>query len=158
MAPEIGAALIGVGGVGLSVIGVLVSVRLTRRGNQELEARRHRSEVVAAALADVFAAMAESSFGDQRQAMLLFAHAKARLVTYAPGEVVDAVLAFDRAGASGTNPAGQRAITALARHAREAAGVEEGIPDEDALELLFGSPSEEASAQAAQHTAAGGGA
>jgi NAD(P)H-hydrate repair Nnr-like enzyme with NAD(P)H-hydrate dehydratase domain len=97
--------------------------------------------MVCAAISDLFAALTESGYGDQRQAEAMYVQAKARLLTYAPFEIVQALLAFERAGAIVTNPEAQKAIAALVRGARDAARGEGHVVDADAIELLFEGPS-----------------
>lgn len=130
MSAQLAAGIIGAGAALLVVI-------VTTVANRGLESRRQRGEMVCAAISDLFSAMADSSLGDQRQANIRYAHAKARLLTYAPAEIVQALLAFERAGSTGASPEGQEAISSLVRGARKAVRGEGNVSEADVTELLF---------------------
>jgi hypothetical protein len=104
-----------------------------------LEARRQRDELVAAAITDVFLALAQSAHGKRQQGSELFSQAKARLASYRSREVIDALLAFQRAGDRTLAPDGRAAIAELVRCARAALGNKDPMPPDDVLRLLFGS-------------------
>jgi hypothetical protein len=131
MSTDVAAALIGAG----AALAVVAANGVAQR---RLEARRQRDELAAAAITDVFVSLAQSTHGNQGQALELFSQAKARLATYGSREVVEALLAFQRAGNSTTSPEGRAAIADLVRCARVSLGNKEPIPSDDVLSLLFG--------------------
>jgi hypothetical protein len=131
MSTGVMSALIG-SGAALAV--VLCNALAQRR----LEVRRRRDELVAAAISDVFAALAQSAFGATEQANERYTRAKAQLITYGSPEVITALTAFMQAGANTLN--GQRAIVELARWARKASGEKRAIATDDAIALLFNRP------------------
>lgn len=130
---------------------VLAAVALGWLGQRWLEARRHRNELVATAITDVLSrALAEGRHGDPRTALALFSEAKVRLVTYAPREVIGALLELQRAGQDLESRAGRAAFVKLVRCARAALlgkrvliiGKEKWVPSSaDVQALLFGFPS-----------------
>jgi len=64
--------------------------------------------------------------------------AKARLAAYGSREVVDALLAFQRAGDNTLSPDGRAAFADLVRCARTALGDKDSVPADDVLRVLFG--------------------
>jgi hypothetical protein len=132
VAPEVASALI------LAAAGLLV-VPGTAIATRRLDARRHQDALVAAAISDVFAAMAQSTRrSDRPVALERFARAKAQLVIYAPPEIVNAVLTFERSGIPESDPEARAAIVRLSEAARAASGAGDPVPRADALALLFG--------------------
>jgi hypothetical protein len=133
LSAQLAAGIIGAGAALLVVVITTISA-------QRLESRRQRGEMVCAAISDLFSALAESSLGDEHHAKVRYAHAKARLLTYAPAEIVQALLAFEQSGATGASPESQKAIADLAQGARKAVRGQGGVANADAIELLFGQP------------------
>src|SRR4029077_2337553 len=129
MSTDVVAALIG-------AAAALAVVAANGVAQRRLEARRQRDELAAAAITDAFVALAQSRHGNQDQALELFSHAKARLATYGSREVVEALLAFQRAGNSTASPEGRAAIADLVRCARVAIGNNDSMPTSDLLSVL----------------------
>jgi len=135
MSTDVASALIGAA----AALAVVVVNGLAQR---RLEARRQRDELAAAAITDVFVALAQSAHGSRHQASELFSQAKARIAAYGSREVVDALLAFQKAGNNTLSPEGQAAFADLVRCARLALGNKEPIPSGDVLSVLFGAEGE----------------
>jgi hypothetical protein len=131
MSTDVAAALIG-------ATAALAVVVLNGIAQRWLEAHRQRDELVAAAITDVFVALAQSAHGNRQQGSELFSQAKARLAAYGSREVVDALLAFQRAGDNTLSPDGRAAFADLVRCARTALGDKDSVPADDVLRVLFG--------------------
>jgi hypothetical protein len=131
MSSGVASALIGAA----AALAVVVANGFAQR---RLEARRQRNELAAAAITDVFVALARSAHGSRHEASELFSQAKVRIVAYGSREVVDALLAFQRAGNNTLSPEGRAAFGELVRCARLALGNKEPIPSDDVLDVLFG--------------------
>jgi hypothetical protein len=131
MSTDVAAALIGAG----AALAVVAANGVAQR---RLEARRQRDELAATAITDVFVALAQSAHGKRDQASELFSQAKARLAAYGSREVVEALLAFQRAGNNTLSPEGRAAFADLVRCARVALGNKDSVPADDVLSVLFG--------------------
>jgi hypothetical protein len=128
-----------------SIVGataLVVGVWLTAYYAKNLDARRHREQLVSEAFSDFVRAIARSGFArdhiEQRDALLLAAHAKARLVAYGDVALVAQIQHFDENGADTSKPECQAAIAAIAqglRSTNEAPGV---LSDDEVKTVLFG--------------------
>lgn len=132
MSTEVVSALIGAA----AALTVVVANGIAQRW---LEARRQRDELAAAAITDVFVALTLSANGNQLQPSELFTHAKVRIAAYGSRKVVDALLAFQRAGNNTLSPEGRVAFADLVRCARTALGNRDNVSREDVLRVLFDS-------------------
>jgi hypothetical protein len=135
MSTEVVSALIGAA----AALTVVVANGIAQRW---LEARRQRDELAAAAITDVFVALTLSAHGNQLQSSELFTHAKVRIAAYGSRKVVDALLAFQRAGNNTMSPEGRAAFADLVRCARTALGNRDNVSREDVLRVLFDSSDE----------------
>jgi hypothetical protein len=124
MSTNVTAALIGAA----AALAVVAANGIAQR---RLEARRQRDELAAAAVTDVFLALAQSAHGNRQQSSELFSQAKIRLATYGSREVVDAHNTL--------SPDGRAAFAELVRCARMALSDRDSVPADDVLSLLFGS-------------------
>lgn len=133
MSSNVAAAIIGAAAA-LAVVAVSGLVQ------RWLDARRQRSELVAAAITDVFAAVTTSSLnGNQQEALETYAHAKARLATFGSRKVVDALLAFQRAGDTTATAEGQAAFAKLVLCARVGLlSKQKPLPITDVQAVLYG--------------------
>lgn len=131
MSTDVAAALIGA----TAALAVVVFNGVAQRW---LEAHRQRDELVAAAITDVFVALAQSAHGNRQQGSELFSQAKARLAAYGSPEVIDALLVFQQAGDNTLSPEGRAAFGDLVRCARAVLGDQDSVPADDVLRLLFG--------------------
>jgi hypothetical protein len=135
MSTEVVSALIGAA----AALAVVVANGIAQR---RLEARRQRDELAAAAITDVFVALTLSAHGNQRQSSELFTQAKVRIAAYGSRKVVDALLAFQRAGNNTLSPEGRAAFADLVRCTRTVLGNRNNVPREDVLRVLFDSSDE----------------
>ncbi|HXQ00182.1 MAG TPA: hypothetical protein VN845_08975 [Solirubrobacteraceae bacterium] len=135
MSTEVASALIGAA----AALTVVVANGIAQRW---LGARRQRDELAAAAITDVFVALTLSAHGSQRESSELFTQAKVRIAAYGSRKVVDALLAFQRAGNNTMSPEGRAAFADLVRCARTALGNRNNVSREDVLRVLFDSSDE----------------
>ncbi len=118
--------------------GALLQYWFGQRG----EVRRHRREKRADAYADllksVVAAAHLTSEGDLAQALKAFADAKARIVVYGSTPAIEAVAAFERAGASTGKPEGEAALVELCRRMRDDYGAGGRLAQGELEAILLG--------------------
>jgi hypothetical protein len=164
MDPRIGAALIGVGGAAVGVIGIVISVYLTARRAQD----HKRQELVASALSDYMTGVAKSTTArgleahassvsdvgrksdvlkeavDVRlEAFEIAVQAKVRLLAFADSDLLERLAQWDRSPVA-ADPGQQRALLGVidsVRHqlvGRNAASLREPAR----LGLMFGWPGE----------------
>jgi hypothetical protein len=160
MNPQIGAALIAVGGALIGAIGVIAGVYLTVRGAR----RQKRGELAAAALSDYMKALAASATaserrivagslpdGDhrrrileeadrmQRDALEVARHAKTVLLAFADVDALHDLARWDT-NATAADPAQQRVLLEVLNSIRRQIDADaDPVPESVGLGLMFGS-------------------
>lgn len=126
----------------VGAIGLVTGVWLTARYTKNLDVKKHREGLASDAFSDFLRAMAQSAFareeGERLEALVLAAHAKARLVTYGDASLVREIRRFDDGGADATKPACQAAIVAAAQGLRSSNETPGTLSDEEIRNVLFG--------------------
>jgi len=131
----------------LGVGGVALGALLARRNDR----RAHADRLLAEALNDLVAAVAEVANGGGLDAQARYASATGRIALHAPSEVVEAFRAFQADATTGTADGRAQLLHAL-QTARRTTGAD-AVTDEQLAILIFGAerPTPEAVPETTRH-------
>jgi hypothetical protein len=125
-----------------AAVGVALGATLQYWFGQRAEAKRHRREKRADAYAEFLKAIAAAARlrndDDLAEALRAFAAAKARIVVYGSRPVVDAIAAFELAGAETGTAEGAATLIAVCRAMRGEQGAGDDVSDSVLRALLIG--------------------